>query len=168
MTTDAEKTRQLHDLVSEGDVVMLTTAADGMLSRPITVAEAGEDHLAFLVSGATAWVQTLAEALPEAGAVVGVTFADPGRTNYVSLRARAHVNGDRSRVERLWTPLAQAFFSGPEDPDVCVLEVQVEAGEWWDGPSTGVGRLVALAASALTGKDMVGESGDVDLTQRSA
>ena len=33
MTTDAEKTRQLHDLVSEGDVVMLTTAADGMLSN---------------------------------------------------------------------------------------------------------------------------------------
>lgn len=168
MTDDVEKTRQLHDLLSEGDVVMLTTAADGMLSRPVTIAEVDEAHLAFLVSGATAWVQTLAEALPAAGAVVGATFADPGSTRYVSLRARAHVDGDRGRVERLWTPLAQAFFSGPDDPDVCVLEVHVEAGEWWDGPSTGVGRLVALAASALTGKDMAGGSGGVDLPRRTA
>ena len=145
---------------------MLTTAADGMLARPITVAEVGGAHLAFLVSGATAWVQALAEALPEAGVVVGVSFAEPGRTEYVSMSARAHVNGDRGRVERLWTPLAKAFFSGPDDPDVCVLEVQVESGEWWDGPSTGVGRIVALAASAVTGKEMAGDSGEVAVTER--
>ena len=167
MTDDLQQIRPLDDLVSEGDVVMLTTAADGMLSRPVTVAEIDGDSLAFLVSGATPWVQMLAESLPEAGAVVGVTRADPGTSEFVALGARAHVNGDRRRVEKLWTPLAKAFFSGPEDPDVCVLEVRVDSGEWWDGPSTGIGRLVALAASALTGNDMAGEVGEVDVRSAS-
>lgn len=168
MTDDTMTTRPLDELVSEGDVLMLTTASDGLLARPVTVAEVGGGHLAFLVSGATGWVQTLSEALPSDGVVVGVAYADQGRTKYLSLRARAHVNGNRARVEMLWTPLAKAFFEGPDDPDLCVLEVQVEAGEWWDGPSTGVGRLISLAKAAVTRDGMSGSSGDVSVSGRGA
>ena len=168
MTDEPTTTRPLPDLVSEGDVLMLTTASDGMLSRPITTAEVGAGHLAFLVSGAAPWVHTLAEALPADGVVVGLSYADHGSTKYVAMRARAHVNGNRARVEMLWTPLAKAFFEGPDDPDVCVLEVQVEAGEWWDGPSTGVGRIVSLVKAAVSHDGMSGDSGDVSVPGRTS
>lgn len=157
VSTDA---RTLDELVSEGDVVMLTTAADGMLARPITVVGRDADRLSFLVSGSSGWVRMLEDSAVEP--VVGVGFADPDDSRYVALRARARVTHDRDRIDALWTPVAKAFFDGPEDPDLRALELEVDAGEWWDGPSTGVGRLVSLVKAAVTG-DEPGSSGSVEV-----
>ncbi|MGE0820296.1 MAG: pyridoxamine 5'-phosphate oxidase family protein [Candidatus Nanopelagicales bacterium] len=156
-TTDA---RTLDDLVAEGDVVMLTTAADGMLARPITVIRHEGDQVSFLVSGSSGWVRMLEDSAVEP--VVGVSFADPDDTRYVAMRARARVTHDRARIEELWSPVAKAFFDGPDDPDLRALELEVDAGEWWDGPSTGVGRLVSLVKAAVTG-DEPGNSGSVEV-----
>lgn len=156
--TDRSDARMLEDLVAEGDVVMLTTAGDGMFARPITVIRRDSDRLDFLVSASSAWVAMLEESTAEP--VVGVGFADPDDTRYISLRGRARVSRDPALVEQLWTPVAQAFFDGPDDPDLRVLEVDVDAGEWWDGPSIGVGRIVSLVKAAVTG-DEPGASGSV-------
>jgi len=155
---DRTDARMLEDLMAEGDVVMLTTAGDGMLARPITVIRRESDRLDFLVSGAGAWVRMLEESTAEP--VVGVGFADPDDTRYVSLRGRARVTRDPALIDELWTPVAQAFFDGEDDPDLRALVVEVDAGEWWDGPSTGVGRVVSLVKSAVTG-DEPGSSGSV-------
>jgi len=155
---DRSEGRMLEDLVGEGDVVLLTTAGDGMLARPITVIRRDSDRLDFLVSGASGWVRMLEESAVEP--VVGVGFADPDDTRYVSLRGRARVTGDPALIEELWTPVAQAFFEGEDDPDLRALVVEVDAGEWWDGPSTGVGRIVSLVKAAVTG-DEPGSSGAV-------
>ncbi|MGD9956684.1 MAG: pyridoxamine 5'-phosphate oxidase family protein, partial [Candidatus Nanopelagicales bacterium] len=88
--------------------------------------------------------------------------ADPDDTRYVAMRARARVTHDRARIEELWSPVAKAFFDGPDDPDLRALELEVDAGEWWDGPSTGVGRLVSLVKAAVTG-DEPGNSGSVEV-----
>lgn len=157
---DRSEGRLLDDLVGEGDVVMLTTAGDGMLARPITVVRREDDRLDFLVSGSSAWVRMLEESTAEP--VVGVGFADPDDTRYVSLRGRARVTRDRALVEQLWTPVAKAFFDGPDDPDLRALVIEIDAGEWWDGPSTGVGRIVSLVKAAVTG-DEPGASGPVDV-----
>lgn len=156
--TDLTDTRTLDDLLAEGDVLMLTTAADGLLARPITVVQRGGDRLAFLVSATAEWVQTLEDGVVEP--VVGATLADAGDSRYVALRARARVTRDRARIDELWTPVAKAFFDGPEDPDVRALDLTVDAGEWWDGPSTGVGRALSLVRAAVTGQEP-GRSGDV-------
>ena len=156
--TDRTDTRTLEDLLSEGDVLMLTTASDGLLARPITVIERGDDRLAFIVSASSAWVQSIEDAVTEP--VVGVSLADAGDSRYVALRARARVTHDRARIDELWTPVAKAFFDGPEDPDLRALDLTVDAGKWWDGPSTGVGRALSLVKAAVTGQEP-GSSGEV-------
>lgn len=159
--TAAPETRALADLVDPGDVVMLTSSFDGLMSRPITCTEVADDHLAFLVAAGTDWVDALERAEPEMGAVVGVSAADKGATRYASFSARARVVQDEARAAQLWTPFATGFFSGPDDPQLRVLELDVVDGEWWDGPSTGLGRLVALVGSAVTGKQLAGAKGEV-------
>jgi general stress protein 26 len=156
-----DEARGVTDLVDDGDVLMLTSAFDGLLARPITCAEVVDDRLAFLVSAGTDWVDALEDVEPTRGAVVGLTATDPEATRYASFSARARVLRDEARAEQLWSPFAKPFFTGPDDPKVRVLELEVLEGEWWDGPSTGVGRLVALVGSVVTGKPLLGDQGRV-------
>ena len=155
------ESRTLEDLVDAGDVLMLTSSFDGLRSRPVTCAEVSGDRLAFLVGIGTEWVDTLDRAEPAMGAVVGLSAADKRATRYASFTGRARVVQDESRAQELWSPFAKGFFEGPDDPALRVLEVDVVDGEWWDGPSTGLGRLVALVGSAVSGRPLVGDKGEV-------
>ena len=166
MDETTSEPRIVSDLISAGDVVMLTTALDGLLARPVTCAEVAGDAISFLVDGTTDWVMALERVEPVAGGGVGITASDPRSSNYASFAARAMVHTDSARAGQLWTPLAQAFFAGPDDPKLRVLDAEVVDGQWWDGPTTGVGRVVSLLGSAILGTPMAGEQGDVALENR--
>ena len=127
-------------------------------SRPLTLAEQDGPILRFLTTTEAEWVSHLdGDHSP-----TGVTFSDPGKNAYVALQGRATVVNDRSAIERLWSVGASAFLEDKDDPTVRVLEVLVERGEYWDGPSGRVGGLLTLAKAAL-GRD-AGTEGPVVLT----
>ena len=131
MDDTTSEPRIVSDLISAGDVLMLTTALDGLLARPVTCAEVDGDTISFLVDGSTDWVMALERAEPVAGGVVGITAANHRATNYAAFAARALVLTDRARAGQIWTPLAQAFFDGPDDPNLRVLDAEVVDGQWW-------------------------------------
>ena len=124
-------------------------------SRPLALAGAEGDVLRFLVSVDADWV----EGLEATGSPTTVTFSDPGQNTYVALQGSARTTDDRSLVHRLWNPAAGAYFDGKDDPAVRVLEVSVDYGEFWDGPSGRLGQAVSLVRAALGGSS--GEQGDV-------
>jgi general stress protein 26 len=48
---------------------------------------------------------------------------------------RAEVVHDKTKAEELWTPgVATRFPTGPDDPRLVLLRVEVEAVEYWDSP----------------------------------
>ncbi len=126
-------------------------------SRPLTLMEQDGPILRFLTTTEADWVRHLDGDHSRAG----VTFSDPSKNVYVALQGRGTVVNDRSAIERIWSLGAAAFLEDKDDPTVRVLEVLVERGEYWDGPSGRAGGLLTLAKAAL-GRD-VGTEGPIVL-----
>ncbi len=155
MTTDTDRT--LSDVLDGLNVAMVATADDTgtWRARPLSLADQARDVLSFLVSEQADWVA----ALDASGSPTTATFSDPAKNTYVAVQGTARLLDDRHRIAELWNPGAAAYFDGADDPQVRLLEVSVEYGEYWDGPHGRVGALLQLAAKAL-GKE-TGEQGDV-------
>jgi len=68
---------------------------------------------------------------------------------YVALQGHARTRVDPATAKRLWNPGAAGFFEGPDDPNIRILEVGVETGEYWDGPSGRVGQLLSIVKAAV-------------------
>ena len=122
-----------------------TSDGETWRSRPLHVAEQDHEILRFLVTATAEWVA----ALENRGSPTAVTFSDPHQNVYVALQGKARTRVDRTTVERLWNPGAAAFFDGPDDPNIRILEVTVDEGEYWDGPSGRIGQMLSIVKAAV-------------------
>jgi general stress protein 26 len=142
---------------------MLTTVEpDGSLhSRPMTTQDIEFDG--------DLWFFTRADA-PKVGETnqhheVNVSFSDPGHSKYVSASGAAILVRDRARIEELWKPIYKTFFPGGlDDPELALLKVSVHRAEYWDAPSSGIGRIFNFAR-AYVAKDpsKLGEHAKIEL-----
>lgn len=134
-TTDT-KTRQkaikdLRELIKDIHVAMLTTVSDeGQLrSRPMITARLEFDGML--------WFFTLdndgkADEIKERPRV-NLAYADPGSHRYVSVTGSATLVHDAKKAELLWTEELRDWFPvGPSDPDLALIQVDVEEAEYWD------------------------------------
>ncbi len=141
--------RQLGDVVNKGTPVMLvTTGPEGLDGRPLTCGSAEERTLRFLVDRTAAWMAEL----QEAGATADghLVVADPGHSRFVWANVTLTLAVGRGEVDALWSPAVAAFFEGPDDPNLGVLEVVGHSGQWWEGPGSALGRAVAITRAAVT------------------
>ncbi len=52
----------------------------------------------------------------------------------------------------MWTPVMSIFFpQGKDDPNLILIRAEIERAEYWNGPGTIVGKMLYLAAAAITG-----------------
>lgn len=145
--------RTLSEALRDLYFAMVGTADhDVWKSRPLALAGVDGSTLHFLVSADADWVQGIGEG----GTACTTTFSDPARNDYVALQGSARVLHDPRLIDALWTAEAGAYFEGADDPNLRVLAVDVEYGEYWDSPAGTFGRLLALtkaAAGADAGKE---------------
>ena len=145
--TGAERI-QLCELIQHMHLAMLTTVnEDGALvSRPMAPMEMASDgSIWFFTSLETAKVKQLK--------LLNLSFSDADEGTYVSISGRGEISTDRERINRLWTPMAKPWFpDGPDSPNLCLIKVIPEVAEYWDAPHGKMMRLVAMAASIVTGK----------------
>jgi general stress protein 26 len=84
---------------------------------------------------------------------VNVSFADPDNQRYVSISGVAELIRDRAKIDELWRPEFQIWFpKGKDDPEVALLRISLEKGEYWDSPSSTVGYALSFVSSLVTGK----------------
>lgn len=126
---------RIRELVKDIRIAMLTTlSADGsMRSRPMMALRMDDEQ--------TIWF--LASEIMNGG-YVNLAFSCPEKSEYVSISGTAHVEKDPTQARKLWHPLHRAWFpKGPEDPNLVVLSVKAEEGEYWDAPT---GKMVQFSA----------------------
>ncbi|GAB6197204.1 pyridoxamine 5'-phosphate oxidase family protein [Lysobacter xanthus] len=144
-----ENIRKLHDLAKGLHVAMLTTRGeDGRLfSRPLGVAEIEFDGDLWFATGFDSEKVREIEANPQ----VNVAFAAKDNGNYISISGRASVTRDRTEIERHWMPGMGVYFKeGKDDPNLCLIRVEAESAEYWDGPGTAAGKALHFLLTAVT------------------
>ncbi len=127
-------------------------------SRPLTLLEVDGDVARFLASMHTDRVQAVARG----DAVLHLTVADSAHNVYVAANGSAVVTRDETLRRHLWSPAADAFFDGADDPDLGVLVFIASDGEYWEGPSSRVGRSLAMLRGAMKhDPGAIGRSGPI-------
>jgi hypothetical protein len=100
----------------------------------------------------------------EARQEVGLVFIDAAEKAYLSITAHAEVQHDHAKAAEIWKLRDNAWWNGPDDPNVCVLKVWPRLAELWDGPSSTVVAIYEFAKTWLTGeKPNLGENRKVTL-----
>lgn len=147
--TSAERSLLAEMIADIAVVMMTTTALDGTLvSRPMAPVEMAEDGaIWFFTDSRTAKINQLE--------VMNLAFTDPADGKYVSISANGEVHNDKARIKRLWSPAIRPWFpDGPESPNLCLLKVIPSFAEYWDASGSKMVRLLAHAASIVTGKQI--------------
>lgn len=155
--THDESVAKLGELIKDVRVAMLTTVEDdgSLRSRPMAT-QGGEFNgtLWFFTDSTSAKVHEV-----DHDQHVNVSYAKPDDQIYVSVSGKARITKNRQKLEELWNPIHKAWFpQGLDDPNLALLEVDVEKAEYWDAPSSKVVQLFGFVKAITTGK-RYGEEG---------
>lgn len=145
-----ETLEKLWSMMKDIQVAMLTTEDAGTLrARPMVASQAGFDG--------TLWFFTRAAShkAAEVGSEhhVGITYADSGKQNYVSLSGTATLVTDKPAIEAHWSEWARTWFpKGKDDADIALLKVAVTSAEYWDAPNSTMVHAYGYLKAVLTGE----------------
>ena len=153
-----EQFAKLRELVDDIKVAMMTTLDDGVLrSRPLQTLRIGDDGVLWFFTSSTS--PKVAEAAADSWRV-NLSYAHPGKHDYVSISGTATLSRDREKMKALWTKWVEVWFPrGLGDPDLALLRIEVEQAEYWDSPGSALGRLYGLTKALATGdKSAIGDN----------
>jgi general stress protein 26 len=150
-----KKRDQLRALMKGIDIAMFTTLGeDGVpVSRPLSTQEAEFDGkvLWFFVRRDTPKVREIGR-YPR----VNVAYASKDHNVYLSVAGTARTVDDQAKIDELWNDALKAYFKrGRTDPNLVLIEVTVHSVQYWEGPSTGIGRMIAFVAARLGADESV-------------
>jgi general stress protein 26 len=96
---------------------------------------------------------------------VTLSFQHDGKQQFLSLAGHATVHHDAPTISAHWTPLANAWFDGQDDPRVTVIAVTPTSGHYWDSESGKWMAMAKMSFAALTGSpvETMGAQGSLRL-----
>ena len=138
--------------------IFTTRQGHELHGRPMTVLEATEQGSLWFFGVKESELVQEAAADPD----VTLSFADNAKGTYAFVSGKAYLRDDRAKVEELWNPIHKAWYDGPDDSDLQLIEVKLESAEYWDSPDSGAVRFLGILKAAVTGDEHeVGEHGHV-------
>lgn len=140
---------KLGDLIDGIKVATLTThAVDGSLvSRPLPTLEYSDGGELVFFTGADS--QKIDDLRKKAD--VNVSYANPSKQSYVSVRGEASLDRDQATIDELWSPAFNVYFrEGKDDPNIAVLRIRVRDAMYWDSSDNFIGQAIDFAKAAMT------------------
>ncbi|AMJ63299.1 pyridoxamine 5'-phosphate oxidase family protein [Bosea sp. PAMC 26642] len=84
---------------------------------------------------------------------ISIAISQEDRNFYAAIACEPAELDDRELLNRIWTPMASAWFpGGPGDPDAALLALTPVSAEIWDGPSSSVVIAFKLATARILGR----------------
>jgi general stress protein 26 len=151
---------KMFEKIKDVRIAMLTTfdEQNQLHSRPMYTQKPEHDgSLLFLTDADSAKVYEIKK-----DSHVNLSYSDPNDNVYVSVTGRASVYHDQAKIDELWSePMRGWFPKGKEDPNIRILKVEIEKGEYWDSPSSVLTQAYAYVRAVVTGE----RSKDDDVNQ---
>ena len=149
MSRQDDSIERVWEIIEKVGVCMLVTRfGGGLRARPLEARPDREAGLIFFVTD----IRSPKEDEIEAAHDVCLVFIDGAEKAYLSITARAEVERDHAKAEQLWRTTDNAWWNGPDDPNVCVLRVRPVTAELWDGPASKAVAAYEFAKARLTGE----------------
>ena len=123
-------------------MLVTRSAEHGFHSRPMAIARVEDDGRMWFFTGKdTAKVHEIEE-----DSQVHLT-AQQGDSAFLALSGRASLTVDRAKIAELWSEPVRVWFpGGKDDPNIELIAVRPERGEYWD--NSGLNRCAYLWESA--------------------
>ncbi|HEX2726525.1 MAG TPA: pyridoxamine 5'-phosphate oxidase family protein, partial [Beijerinckiaceae bacterium] len=132
---DHKGAQKLYELIQDVKICMMTTVEpDGSLhSRPMYNQDADQaGDLWFFTRISSPKVTEISK-----DGQINLGFSNPSKQDYVSISGRAEIVRDRAMINEKWSaPLKAWFPDGKDDPQIALIRVRPEKGEYWDSPSS--------------------------------
>jgi general stress protein 26 len=142
-----DDTKKLRKLIKNTRIAMLTTVtSDGLLrSRPMATLKAPFDgHLWFLARTRAPMAEEIKD-----NQRVGLSYASPEDSRYVSVTGVATLLRDPDKVRELWSRRLRPWFpEGKNDPDLALIRVKVERADYWDAKDGAMVHLLGAEQAA--------------------
>ncbi len=131
-----------------------------MRARPMEARPDKEEGVIWFLTDHRGLKDDEIDATPE----VCLVFVYEREKVYLSLTGEAFVAHDPDRAQALWNEKQKLWWSGPDDPNLRVVRVELEAAEMWDGPASAAIAAFEFAKARLTGaKPNLGENRKVSV-----
>jgi general stress protein 26 len=162
MTSSTSRTR-VWEIIEKVGVCMLTTrtSTGELKSRPVEARpNRGKGHI-YVVTDA----QSAKEHEIERDPWLSLTFIHHQEKAYLAISARGIVSSDPAAVKEYWKETDSLWWKGPNDPNVCVIRIELISASLWDGPSSKAVELFEFIKAKVTGaKPSLGENRKIDIS----
>ena len=120
-------------------------------SRPMTIKEVDDEGNLWFISSKNSNKNLEIKSDNQ----VQLFFSNNADYEYLSVYGKASIYTDQATIEKLWSPIANAWFEeGKKDPKVSVIKVHAEDGYYWDTENSKIISFLKIAASAITGLEI--------------
>jgi general stress protein 26 len=92
-----------------------------------------------------------------------VTLSFQKGVTYVVVHGTAAVSDDRAKIADLWNAFDKAWWTGPDDPRICLITIAPVRCEYWESPGKFVAYTDMILAAAVGTRPTTGEHGSVKL-----
>jgi general stress protein 26 len=153
---------KLYELIDDVKIAMLTTVEKGGIlhTRPMANQKADPNGAIWFFTEKNGGVAANLKTSKQ----VSLGYAASG--TYVAVSGKGSLVDDRAKIEELWSPAVEAWFpKGKGDPNLTLLKVEPDIGEYWTFPSKPISQAIGYVKAKLTGEpaDDIGENKKVAL-----
>jgi len=151
-----DREARVWDILEKTGVGMLITRfAGGLRARPLDARPDREAGCIYFLADLRGLKDDEIEACPD----VCFTATNAEAKAYLSITGRAVVTNDPARAARIWKKADDVWWSGPQDPELCVIRLEPHIAELWDGPASAAEARFEFAKARATGeKPNLGEN----------
>ncbi|MCC3152572.1 pyridoxamine 5'-phosphate oxidase family protein [Hymenobacter sp. BT770] len=142
---------KLVEKIKDIKIAMMTTIENGheLHSRPMYTSQPEENG--------TLWFFTERDSQKvgelEKDRHVNLGYASPSDNLYVAITGTAQVVTDRAKIKELWSEGLRGWFpGGSDDPNIALLKVTIDKGEFWDSPNSTLLRAYTYVKAVVTGE----------------
>jgi len=129
---EKENVDRIWEVVEKARVCMMATQfSDGLRVRPMEALPQRDENVICFITDRRGLREHQIEVSPE----VYLTFVYPKENVYLALTGEAFVINDADCAERLWSRQQDGWLSGPDDPNLMIIRVELWRAEMWDGPA---------------------------------